>query len=137
MFSDPLESLRRNLALRLSFWYALLFTVSSGALFLLAYYLLAGAVGSKDHEVLQARLKEAAAMYRGGGVAGLRGWVRSQSPEEQSTMFIRLVSVFNEIAFIHVPPEWVAFRDLPDWEGYRRQIGVLRIPHNAESRLMN
>jgi signal transduction histidine kinase len=132
MFSDQLESLRRNLALRLSFWYALLFTASSLALFSISYYLLAAAVGSKDHEVLQARLKEAAAVYQGGGVVALRGWVRSQPAQEQNTMFVRLVNVFNDVAFVSVPPDWVAFRDLPDWEGYRRQVGVLRIPQSAE-----
>ena len=48
MSSGVLESLRRNFAVRLSLWYALLFTLSSLALFLVAYYLLAAAIGSKD-----------------------------------------------------------------------------------------
>ena len=38
----------------------------------LAYYVLAAAVGSKDREVLEARLREFAAVYDNGGLPGLR-----------------------------------------------------------------
>ena len=51
MPSGLLEPLRRNIGLRLSLLYALIFTLSSVALLALAYYLLAAAVGSKDREV--------------------------------------------------------------------------------------
>src|ERR1035441_473994 len=75
MSSGLLESLRRNIGLRLSLLYALIFTVSGVALLALAYYLLAAAVGGKDQEVLEARLKESAVVYEAGGVNALRGWV--------------------------------------------------------------
>ena len=75
MSSGLLESLRRNVGLRLSLLYALIFSVSSVALLALAYYLLAAAVGSKDREVLGARLKEAAVVYKTGGIVALRSWV--------------------------------------------------------------
>ena len=61
MFSDLIDPLRRNIGVRLSFLYALIFTLSSTTLFTLAYYLLVAAIGSKDREVLAARLTEAAA----------------------------------------------------------------------------
>jgi methyl-accepting chemotaxis protein len=133
MFSGLLDPFRRNIAVRLSLWYAFIFTLSSLALFTLAYYLLAGAVGSKDREVLEARLKEVAAIYNGGGIRALESWVRSQPPEVQQTLFLRLVNVFNNVAVISAPPDWVTFRDVPSgWEGYRRKEGVIRIPQNAE-----
>jgi hypothetical protein len=50
MFSGLLDPLRRNIAVRLGVWYALIFGLSSIALFTLAYYLLAAAVGSKDRD---------------------------------------------------------------------------------------
>src|SRR6266567_2777293 len=101
MSSGLLEPLRRNIAIRLGLWYALIFTLSSLALLTLAYYLVAAAVGSKDREVLAARLKEAAAVYDGGGLTALQ--------------------------------DWVTFRDVPTgWEGYRRQVGVIRLPQSAE-----
>src|SRR2546426_6366382 len=95
-----LDRLRRNIGVRLSLWYALIFTVSSVALFTLAYYLLAAAIGSKDREVLEARLKEAAAVYDGGGVGALQRWVKSQSPQLQQTLFVRLLNVFNSVVFV-------------------------------------
>ena len=52
MFSGLIDPLRRSIGVRLSFLYALIFTLSSAALFTLAYYLLVAAIGSKDREVL-------------------------------------------------------------------------------------
>ncbi len=131
-----LRNLTRNFAVRLSLWYALIFTLSSLALFAFTYYLLAAAVGSKDHEVLDARLKEAAAVYDASGINALRDWVRSQPEQVQDTMFIRLVNAFNEVVFLSVPKDWVTFKDVPGWEGYRRQIGAIRVPKNAERDFM-
>ena len=128
-----LERLRRNIGVRLGLLYALIFTVSSLGLFTLSYYLLAAAVGSKDREVLQARLKEVAAVYEAGGLNRLRNWAQNQPPEVRQSLFIRLVNVFNNVTFVTAPEEWVTFRDVPSaWEGYRRQVGVVRIPQSAE-----
>ena len=130
MSSGLLEPLRRNIGIRLGLWYALIFTLSSLALLTLAYYLVAAAVGSKDREVLAARLKEAAAVYDGGGITALRDWAQGQPPQ---LLFVRLVDVFNHPVFVSAPKEWVTFRDVPTgWEGYRRQVGVIRLPQSAE-----
>src|SRR5664279_1141664 len=127
-----LESLRRNIGLRLSLFYALIFTVSSVALLALAYYLLAAAIGSKDREVLEARLKEAAVVYESGGVNALRGWVRSQPVQVQNTMFVHLVNPLNGTdLLISAPEDWVALKDVPGWEGFLK-TPYLRIPKNAE-----
>jgi len=132
MFSGLLEPLRRNIGLRLSLLYALIFTLSSVALLALAYYLLAAAIGSKDREVLEARLKEAAVIYQAGGINALRGWVRSQPVPVQNTMFVHLVNPLNRTDLvISAPEDWVAFKDVPGWEGYLR-TPYLRIPKNAE-----
>jgi signal transduction histidine kinase len=132
MFSGLLEPLRRNVGVRLSLWYAFVFTLSSVALLAFAYYLLAAAIGSKDREVLEARLKEAATVYESAGVGALQNWVKSQPPEVQRTLFVRLVNIFNNVAFTWAPPDWVTFHDVPDWAGYRRHVGVVRIPQNEE-----
>jgi signal transduction histidine kinase len=132
MSSGLLDPLRRNIGLRLSLLYALIFTVSSVALLALALYLLAAAVGSKDREVLEARLKEAAVVYEAGGVIGLRSWVASQPPEVQNTMFVRLVNTNNNAGLVvSAPQDWVALKDVPGWEGFL-QVPYLRIPQNAE-----
>jgi signal transduction histidine kinase len=132
MFSGLLEPLRRNIGLRLSLLYALIFAASSVAMLALAYYLLAAAIGTKDREVLEARLKEAAVVYEAGGVNALRGWVRSQPVPVQNTMFVHLVNAANNSDLvISAPEDWVAFKDVPGWEGYLR-TPYLRIPKNAE-----
>jgi signal transduction histidine kinase len=131
-----LKTLRRNLSVRLSFLYALVFTLSSLALLAFAYYLLATAIGYKDREVLNAEIKEIATVYNSGGISALKSWVRSQPAEVQNSLFIRLVNSFNEVAFVSAPSDWITFHDAMSWEGYRRQVGVVRIPKNAERDFM-
>jgi len=136
MFSGLLDPLRRNIGVRLSLLYALIFTLSSVALFTLAYYLLVAAIGSKDREVLEARLKEAAAVYQGGGVNALRTWAANQPPEAQNTMFVGLVNQHTRAEFpITAPPDWVTIRDVPGWEGFLKEQ-FIRIPRTAERDLL-
>jgi signal transduction histidine kinase len=128
--SGVLSALNRSIALRLSLWYAFIFTLSSAGLFLLAYYLLAAAIGSKDREVLDAQLKEVATVYAAGGVDALDRWVRRQPSQVQATLFLRLVTRYKTVAYASAPQDWVAFQDEPGWEGYRR-VPYLRVPQNA------
>src|SRR5205085_11022734 len=112
---------------------ALIFTLCSAAVFTLAYYLLAAAISNKDREVLEARLKEAAAICEARGVNGLQNWVRSQPKPVQSTMFVKLVNIFDTVLFASAPEDWLAFRDVAvGREGYRGKVLFLRIPQNAE-----
>src|SRR5215470_8428230 len=127
MFSDLLDWLRRNIALRLSLWYALVFTLSSFALLTLAYYLLAAALGSKDQEVLKAKLKEAGAVYEAGRVVGLSDWWQNQPPQ-----FIWLKDVFGRRVWAKVPLDWVALTNVPTgFAGLQRQVEYVRIPQSA------
>src|SRR5256885_10712980 len=108
MFSALLDRLRRNIGVRLSLLYALIFTLSSVALFTLAYYLLVAAIGSKDREVLEARLKEAAAVYQAGGANALKTWAANQPQQARNTMFVGLVNQYTSAEFsITAPPDWV------------------------------
>src|ERR1051326_8227323 len=105
--SSGLLDLRRNIGIRLSLWYALIFTLSGVGLLTLAYYLLAAAISSKDQEVLEARLKEVATVYDAGGLNGVRNWVRNQPQEVQQTLLVRLVNVFNNVVFVSAPVDWL------------------------------
>ena len=49
MFSKSLSELSRSFSVRLSLWYALMFTLSAGIVFGLLYFLLAAALERKDH----------------------------------------------------------------------------------------
>jgi signal transduction histidine kinase len=132
MFYGPIEKIRRNIGVRLGLWSAFFFALSCIALLTLAYYVLAAAVGNRDREVLQARLREFAAVYDNGGPGALRGVIR-QEEGSQKTVYVRLVSPWNEVSFVSVPDEWVTFHDIPSGlAGYRQRVGVIRIPKNAE-----
>ena len=132
MSFDLFDRVRRNIGVRLGFWYALAFTLSNVALFGLAYYLLAAAIGSKDREVLRARLGECAAIYANGGLPALRTAVQTEDGGRK-TLFVRLISPWNDVAFVSIPDDWITFKDLPGgWAGYRRQVGVIRVPKDAE-----
>ena len=132
MSFDLLDRARRNIGVRLGLWYAFIFTLSTVALFALAYYLLAAAIGTKDREVLEARLREYAAVYGNSGPAGLRRAIQ-QEEGSQKTYFVRLLSPWNDVSLVNVPDDWITFKDIPGgWAGYRQQVGVIRVPKNAE-----
>jgi signal transduction histidine kinase len=133
MFSGLLEPFRRNIGVRLSLWYALVFTFSGLTLLGFAYYLLAAAIGSKDREVLEARWKEVAAIYETGGASALDEWWQNQPRDVQRTLLVRVVGVFGNVDFVRWPEDWVTFRDVPiGRQGLRWTVGVIRVPQNTE-----
>jgi signal transduction histidine kinase len=133
MFSG-LERIRGNLGLRLSLWYAFIFTLSTLALLSVAYYLLAIAIVRKDREVVEARLKEVAAIYNAGGYRGLQNWISSQPPQTQHSLYLRLTNPRVGLDFVSFPNDWLTLRDVPtEIEGaQQRQVPVVRIPQNEE-----
>jgi signal transduction histidine kinase len=134
----PAPVLFRSVGLRLGVWYTLVFSVSTVALFSLAYYLLIQAVGRKDLEILEARIKEYAAVYAAGGLPALQNVVyRQDESGSQRPFFVRLVNRRNDVTFAKVPEDWLTFEQVdPGWSGPRRSLGSLRIPRDAERDFM-
>jgi signal transduction histidine kinase len=133
MFSGLRERLTRDIGVRLSLWYAALFAGTSVALLAFAYYLLAVTIGSKDLELLNYRLKEAATAYESAGLPGLRGWVDDQTGSGRGALYVRLVNAFRNVDFRSVPKDWVTFKEVPSaLAGYSQQVPILRIPQNTE-----
>lgn len=132
MSFDLINAARRNVGFRLGLWYAFIFGCSTVALLAIAYYLLASAIGSKDRELVQARLREYAAVYDDGGLPALRNTLQDEVAN-QKTFFVRVVNTWNDVSFANVPDDWITFRDVPsDFAGYRQRVGTVRIPKNAE-----
>jgi signal transduction histidine kinase len=129
-----LDPIRRNLGWRLNLWYAALFTACSAVLFLLLYLLLARAIETKEREVVQAELKRYATLYQTGGVGALRRVLfQEETRPREKPFFVRLVSPRNTVVLVSAPDDWLSFEDVErGWDGYRRQIGVIRIPKNEE-----
>jgi signal transduction histidine kinase len=121
----------RSFAFRLSLWYALIFAVSAGALLLLVYYLVAGALQRKDQEIILSRLREYAAVYVAGGAQALQNVATQENnPSDERSFYVNLRTkqYFNPI---FIPEGWLGFKVTP---GYLevRQFEINRIPKNDE-----
>lgn len=131
MSFDLIDAARRNVGVRLGLWYAFIFGCSAVALLVLAYYLLAAAIGKKDQELIQARLREYAAVYDAGGVRGLRNTLQDEEAN-QRTFFVRVANSWNDVVLENVPDDWKTYQDVPTGiQGFRVRVGTVRIPKDA------
>lgn len=133
-----LENLKASLhsfTVRLSAWYALVFTISAALLFTFLYFLLTAALDRKDHDVIETRLKLCAAIYEDGRLSALQQFVeRSREAERSRPFFVRVASASGTALLLNVPEDWVQFdpqalqpgRDLS-------HLVWLRIPKDEES----
>jgi signal transduction histidine kinase len=137
MCSKRRSGLLRSFTVRLSLWYALIFTISAGILFTLLYFLLGAALQRKDHEVIETRLKACAAIYENGGLSALQEFVqRSSEAEKARTFFVRVASPSGNAILLNVPEDWVQF-DAAALRpgGDLSHLVWLRIPKDEESDL--
>ena len=142
MSSRPsFERTHGSVALRLSVWFATLFTIGFTAIFALLYWLLARSLEASEYEGLQLRLRQYASIYELSGVNGLRQRVAedSEAPNVRS-LFIRLSGPRGEAVWGKIPPDWIEAdvrrMAVPDgwggWTAREQAINVLRVPRDAE-----
>jgi signal transduction histidine kinase len=135
MSSNPLNRLGNSFTFRLSLGYAMLFTLSAVVLFGLLYLLLAATLQSKDREIIEARLRECAAVYDSGGLAALQDLVqRSRDSGKVKSFFIRLAGQQGSVLFLTAPEDWVQFdTSALDRGGNPSRLVWLRIPKDEQS----
>jgi len=135
MFSNLRERLLRRFTVRLSLWYAAIFTVSAAVLFGLLYLLLASALERKDHEVIETRLKACAAVYDSGGVVALQEFIRrSRDSEKSRPFFVRVAGPSGTALLLNVPDDWLQFDPAAlEPGGDLSHLVWLRIPKDEES----
>jgi len=108
MSSNPLEGLSRSFTFRLSAGYAALFMLSAVILFGLLYLLLASTLRSHNQEVIEARLRECAAVYDNGGLPSLQDFVqRNGDSDKIKSFFVRLAGQRGSVLLLVVPDDWV------------------------------
>lgn len=109
MSSNLFKHWGRSFAVRLTLGYSLIFTLSAVVLFGLLYVLLASALERKDREVIDARLKECAAVYSSGGLSALRNLVKLNSTDESKSksFFVRVTGNLGSVLFVNVPNDWL------------------------------
>lgn len=135
MSSNLLKHWGRSFAVRLTLGYAMIFTLSAVVLFGLLYVLLASALERKDREVIDARLKECAAVYASGGLPALRNLVKLNSTDESKSksFFVRVTGNLGSVLFVDVPNDWLQAdaASLQTQNGNERSEW-LRIPKDEE-----
>jgi signal transduction histidine kinase len=135
MSSNLFNRWGRSFAVRLTLGYAMIFTLSAVVLFSLLYVLLASALERKDREVIEARLKECAAVYSSAGLPALRNLVQLNSTDESTSksFFVRVTGNLGSVLFVNVPNDWLQ----ADATSVEPQSGTsrsdwLRIPKDDE-----
>jgi signal transduction histidine kinase len=106
-----MSTLRRALGLRLSIWYAAVFTVSTIGLVAITYALLASSLARRDHDIIRATWREYATRYELGGLGALRSAIElEERTSGQERLFVRVLGPFGGGA--------VFVREPQDWQGY-------------------
>ena len=90
-------------SLKLSMLYALFFVVSSGGLFVVAYYLIDNLVEQREREIVRDRIQEYRAWFEEGGVRALKARFDQQTGTAKDIFFVRIVGPLNQVLFVSFP----------------------------------
>lgn len=119
---------RRTLGLRLSLWYAAVFIVSTVGLVALTYALLAGSLAERDHDIINATLREYASRYEAGGLPALqRAIAIEERTGQRERLFVRVLGRGSDALFVTTPPGWTDF-DVDELQNARDGLGAAHAP---------
>ena len=126
----------RSFAIRLSLWFAAVFTVSAIILFALLYFLLGSFLEQSEQEVIQARLKECAAVYESRGLPALSDLVhRTDFSQNEGPFFVRVVSDGGSALILALPADWGTVHNTLD-RRVNQRAPWLRIPKDDRTDFM-
>jgi signal transduction histidine kinase len=133
----------RTLGLRLSLWYAAVFVVSTAGLVALTYALLASSLAERDHDIINATLREYVSRYQAGGLPALQRAVEiEERTGRRERLFVRVLGPGADALFVTTPPGWTDF-DVDALQNGRDGLGAARAPDRdavlevASARLMD
>jgi signal transduction histidine kinase len=92
--------------LRLAIWYAALFIGSSFVIVLLTYFLTSSSLAQRDHEIIQQKLGEYAAVYARGGLRALTATVEAEQRTSRERLFVRVVDRGSEALVLSNAEGW-------------------------------
>ncbi len=96
-----------RIGFRLASWYAAVFVVTSLAIMVLTYVLLASSLAQRDREIVLATLREYSQRYAEGGLPTVARAVEvEQRSGRQEPLFVRVVRGRAETLLLSLPPEW-------------------------------
>ncbi len=135
-----------SFSLRLSLWYAAVFTLSATVLCALLYLLLASFYERSEREVISARLKECAAVYARGGLPALSDLVHrgTDFTAGGGSFFVRVTGPRGSVLLVAAPSDWIerkaadnpATLDPQMGRGVAPGTAWLRIPRDERSDFM-
>src|ERR1700676_4569395 len=124
----------QSFAVRLSLWFAATFIVSAVILFALLYVLLTSFFEQSEREIIQARLKECAAVYETQGLPALNDLVhRTEFDQNEGPFFVRVIGPQRSVLLLVAPQDWVRTAKTAVDENDANQDAWLQIPKDARS----
>lgn len=135
MSSSRIRQFTRSVGFQLNLWYSGLFIVSALVLLAGVFWMMNGILQAKDHELIEAQLREYETAYRAGGVRAVEQIFNERSAADRK-YFLLVMRNGNEKVFANVPPEWVEVEVLGrDFFGNVRGIQWLNIPPEESAKL--
>jgi len=128
----PLRDLHRTVGVRLSLWYALVFTASTVVVLVVMYSLVARELELKEVEVIKARANEYAAFYQAHGFARLKERVLQENdPANEQSFLVSIVSPLDAVEYILRPRAWGGFELQGQVQRFWRKSDLTRFPEDA------
>ncbi len=133
-----LKRLWSSFALRLSLWYAGVFTLSAAVLFALLYLLVVSFFERSERAVIDARLQECAALYERGGLPALNDLVQRDQAAGGGGFFILVTRGSGGVVLSSSPFDLARLADRAATAGLRVPAPgeLLRIPLDTTSDLV-
>jgi signal transduction histidine kinase len=133
MWSGRISRIWQSFAFRLSLWFAGAFTLSAIILFALLYIFLTSFFEQSEREIVQARLKECAAVYEARGLVALNALVhRTEFDRNEGPFFVRVTGPQRSVLLLVAPRDWLTDASAADANGAGRNAW-LRIPKDDRS----
>ena len=109
MFSKKSSKVGLTFSLKLSVLYALFFVISSGGLFVVAYYLIDNLIEQREQEIVRDRIQEYRAWFEEGGLRALKARFDEQTDTARDILFVRIVGPLNQVLFVSIPKGFKGF----------------------------
>src|SRR5580704_7013967 len=134
MWSGRINQIWQSFAFRLSLWFAGTFTVSAVILFALLYIFLTSFFEQSEREIIQARLKECAAVYEARGLPALNALVhRAEFDQNEGPFFVRVTGPERSVLLLVAPRDWLTQAGAAADSNGIGQNAWLRIPKDDRS----
>jgi signal transduction histidine kinase len=134
MWSGRINQIWQSFAFRLSLWFAGTFTVSAVILFALLYIFLTSFFEQSEREIIQARLKECAAVYEARGLPALNALVhRAEFDQNEGPFFVRVTGPERSVLLLVAPRDWLTEAGAATDSNGVGQNAWLRIPKDDRS----